>query len=177
MDIKKSFSKAARHAVMKQLGTELVDLMYGTLFMLQRGPKLTSDHLRIIESIPSIEKTWRPTRTEQRRYVAKQNDDGTWDVQRISRMNISELQYWTNRRMEIVRGALEDVRALFATNNQVVSPTGRGFSLTELDAGESCIANGGLVKMEYALVKLGNYRDHPAWAPQAPHQKNTPFTP
>ncbi len=179
MDIKKSFSKVAHHPKLKQLEHELVDLLYGTLFRLQKGSKLTSDTLCIVKSIPAIDRPgeWGPHVTEKRHYVAKQNEDGTWDAQRISRMNGNDLQRWTCRQMEIARGSLEDVRDLFATINQVVSPTGRGFALNNLDDTGSCKSHAGNLKMEYTLEKLGNYREHPFWAAtpdKKPDQRLTP---
>lgn len=179
MTLKNKFLKAAAHSPMlKQLGADLADMLYGTMFSLQKGPKLTSDRLQMVSSNPDHDDNpWRNRISEKRQYVAKQNKDGTWDVQRITRMEARWRDQWTSCGMEAIRVHLEEVRAIFAQNNRIVSPTGQTIMLNNVYDEASCLSESGHLRTDYRLIQPGNYRQHPGWAPQSRAKQDQNLTP
>ena len=129
-----------------------ISILYNTLFMFQRGPKLTSDKLQISMQVRYDTKSdvWYEADNEIRQFVAKQNPDGRWDVQQVS-SHTRNLESWTSRSMVRLGTDIESVREIFATHNRIQSPTGREVILKNKQDEDEVISRGGRIKTTYLL--------------------------
>lgn len=175
MNIGTFFINAAKqNPTLRKTALEAISVLYNTAFALRAAPTLTSDKLQI--STNTRHDRWYEDFNEIRRYVAKQNHDGLWDIQRISHCT-QNLEAWTNREMVRLGANIEDVRAFFNTQNRFISPSGREITLKNCHDEDSVLSKGDRVRTDYILRQNGNYRKHPAWAPSAPAGKAKDLTP
>ncbi len=175
MSIATTFIRAAKeHPKVRQHAQDFLGMLYNTLFRFQSSPAVTSDKVQI--STFNRNDCWYEDACEIRQYIAKQNPEGLWDVQRVSNYS-QNLESWTNREMVRLGASIETVRTLFATQNRMTSPSGREIVLKNAHEADSALSRGGKVRTDYSLRQVGNYREHPEWSPSKAPDQHPGFTP